>query len=389
MAITHVNTTTATDPNTGSVTVTKPSGTTSGDVLLVFGAGPQDSWGIPSGFTQIGVTTDGDMGAAFRMYAWYKVCGGSEPSNYTFTNATAGSTGYPMIVTMHCWRGVDNSTPIAHSSITGSAGVSEPANPATSLTQTANGRLMFARGVRRTSSSSGTAQLPTFSFSTSGWSELADAADFSGGTVNYGIGAYAQTSDTGAGSRTEPAVTCSQTEVANGYFLVELKTAVTPASGGFTVNAGHVTVSGAGNAHDDGALAVQLGHATLDFNGTHFPPGEGVLDFQLSPVGMQFEAEGVGGPMAVQLQHVSVDLSGGLIHGGFSMELSKVEPVEFTGSVNPIGGFSAQLGSVTMQFVGETRPFGAQVIFIEPEKRGLRISQDDTTPIYASEVTQE
>lgn len=376
------NTGTTTDPGT-SLTITKPTSMSVGDVMTAGVTSNNETVTAPSGWVRFGGQVSGTD--AWQVNLYYKVVTASEPSSYTWTVGSVGpSAGF-----INCWSGVDTSDPIVGlQEVINDSNLSEPhTGPSLNVSPDALGRLYYIRACRE-ASGSGTIDVTT---GTTGVSRRASVTGLSAsGNTGYAIGHFSSDSNYN-GVATYPGIDTSVSRSENNNYeaTYALKSAATPASGGFTVNAGHVTVSGAGNAHDDGTLAVQLGHATLDFNGTHFPPGEGVLDFQLSPVGMQFEAEGVGGPMAVQLQHVSVDLSGGLIHGGFSMELSKVEPVEFTGSVNPIGGFSAQLGNVTMQFVGETRPFGAQVIFIEPEKRGLRISQDDTTPIYASEVTQE
>lgn len=218
-AITQVGTaTTGVEPSTGSVSCNKPSGVASGDVLLVFGASNEGAWDtLPSGFTQIDLSTDASTPNNFRCYAWYKVCGGSEPSSYTFGSTTAAGSGAPMVVAMSAWRGVLNSSPIMHNARTDAGAVTEAYTPGASFTQSAAGRVVHARCAR-----AGTT-VPAFSTATGGWSELADNGAFSGGTISYGIGLYAKTADTSSGSQTCPATTCTQSETDNVSFLVALR----------------------------------------------------------------------------------------------------------------------------------------------------------------------
>lgn len=216
--------TTGSSASSGSFTVNKPTGVQSGDVLIVFGASNKGAWDtLPSGFTQIDVSTDATFTNNYRAYAWYKVCGGSEPSSYSFGSTTAAGSGAPMVATMTAWRGVLNSSPIMHNARTdAAAGQGEPYTAGASFTQSAAGRVVQARTVR-VQTSSGVDGTPTFSSATGGWSELADAGAFSGGTVSYGIGHYGKTADTSSGSQTCPAITCSQTESDNVSFLIALR----------------------------------------------------------------------------------------------------------------------------------------------------------------------
>ncbi len=75
-----------------SITITKPSGTTQGDLLLAIvgnQTGLYRSLAPPAGWTLV-PNTDYSDGNAVRSHAWYKFAGTSEPSSYTF-NLTGGS----------------------------------------------------------------------------------------------------------------------------------------------------------------------------------------------------------------------------------------------------------------------------------------------------------
>lgn len=246
MAITQVGTaTTGSSPSSGSFSVTKPTGVQSGDVLFVVGASNEGAWDtLPSGFVQQYVSTDANTANNFRVYVWTKVCGGSEPSSYSFGSTTASSGGAPMVAVISAWRGVDNTTPVLHSSNADGGASAEPANPAISFTQTDNGRVLYARSSRSTTA------IPTFSTGDSGWSELADHGDFSGGSVRYGIGLYAKTADTSSGSQTEAAVTCSTTDTDNVYNLFCLKADIPP------VNAPATVASATATAYPPASLTV-------------------------------------------------------------------------------------------------------------------------------------
>lgn len=213
MAITHVNTTQAADPNNGSVTVTKPPGTTSGDVLIACLAQNEQSVTLPSGFTLVEQATGGTTTNTFSGHMYRKTAGGSEPADYTFS---VGASGAPMAVVLSAWRGVDTTTPIDDSAVVADGGTGEPANPSISITTTTNCRLLFSRIARSTSA------IPTFSNGTADWSELGDIGEFSGGTVRYSSSLFAKDFDESAGSKTEPAITCSTTETDNVYILVAL-----------------------------------------------------------------------------------------------------------------------------------------------------------------------
>lgn len=79
--------------DTGTVTVTKPSGTVAGDRLVAIctrdeGAGT-NAWGSNL-FTLVDQTTVSGRG---RIQVWQRTAGGSEPSSYTYTDSSGNSTG--------------------------------------------------------------------------------------------------------------------------------------------------------------------------------------------------------------------------------------------------------------------------------------------------------
>ncbi len=81
MAISYVNhQTTLTDGGP----VTKPTGTASGDLIIILAHHRQSSSTPPSGFTNSFVIQPVTQ---HRVYVHWKIAGGSEPANYSITNA--------------------------------------------------------------------------------------------------------------------------------------------------------------------------------------------------------------------------------------------------------------------------------------------------------------
>ncbi len=84
-----------------SFTCTKPAGTASGDIMLAFQAGDwgsASSLGTPTGGTTWTLLTSRDGGDyTLHTKVWWKTAGGSEPSTYSFSQAT-GSDGHVSIV---------------------------------------------------------------------------------------------------------------------------------------------------------------------------------------------------------------------------------------------------------------------------------------------------
>jgi hypothetical protein len=387
MAITQVGSATSNSSAGGSnIAVTKPTGVASGDVLIAFGATTETTPyfdTVPSGWTQFESSATGDTPGLFRASAWYKVAGGSEPSSYTWGSSGASGAGAPLVVLIAAFRGVDNTTPIDASSEVAGGTSSEPSNSAAAITQTDTGRQFFMRASREDSST-----IPQYSTAASGWSFNAQDGAFSGGSVSYGIGFFLADSDSGAGARNDPAVSCTASETDNVYILGALKAEATPATGTFDATLGNVTQAGAGEVHDDATIAMQLGGVGVDFNVTHFPPASGDITFQLSNVTEAFAGNTTGGSFAMQLSPVVADFAGQTINASFAMQLSQVTEA-FSGSVNPIGSFSAQLNSIQLIMGVETIPFGEQVIRVEAEARAFLVTDEDTglIKIERSQVT--
>jgi hypothetical protein len=117
--------------NTGTCTVAKPTNTASGDVMLaLFQAGSGVVLSDP-GWSLIGLL---DNGSNMKSWAYYKVAGGSEPSNYTWTADDAGTPLHGYILT---FRGCDTSASPIDAYNTGSTTTTDPATtPSVTTTHT-------------------------------------------------------------------------------------------------------------------------------------------------------------------------------------------------------------------------------------------------------------
>ncbi|MFC5996960.1 hypothetical protein ACFQE5_22370 [Pseudonocardia hispaniensis] len=131
MAIAVRATSTQWGEGVSSVNVTKPTGTTSGDLLVAvqfcdYSASTGSAMTAPAGWTQAGSTAS-TPGGSFHPVGkvWYKVAGGSEPSSYTFGSSSSSSS----VISVLALSGADTSTPIrvVPSWSTGSAGTSHVA----------------------------------------------------------------------------------------------------------------------------------------------------------------------------------------------------------------------------------------------------------------------
>lgn len=69
--------------STGTTSATKPTGTTAGDIILIFGTGTSSgTYTPPSGFTDL-------FGGPGNQGACYKVAGTSEPASYSYSNGAS------------------------------------------------------------------------------------------------------------------------------------------------------------------------------------------------------------------------------------------------------------------------------------------------------------
>lgn len=125
--------------DTGTVTVTRPSGTTSGDRLVAIctrdEAVATQAWGSNL-FTLVNSTFVSGVG---RVQVWERTAGGSEPSSYTYTETSGNSTG---TVHLYALQGVDPSAVIVASFANGT-GSSNTAPSIASGSYTGNDPLLL------------------------------------------------------------------------------------------------------------------------------------------------------------------------------------------------------------------------------------------------------
>lgn len=208
MAITQVGSATNnTRANDDSISLSKPTGVASGDVLLAFITSNDQTVDAPSGWIHL----DQETTEVFRNTVFYKVAGSFEASSYTFRvdeNA-------PMVGTIVAWRGVDNSRPIGGANHDVASDDTDAPEPLSTPTVSGNtetfGRVLYFRAARRQDS-----VVVTFSESTAGVTELADTGIFSGGSIVYSHAVYADDADfedVTASNKTGLAITASLAEL--------------------------------------------------------------------------------------------------------------------------------------------------------------------------------
>jgi hypothetical protein len=209
VAISHVGTNHATNGGATSVTVTKPAGTTSDDLLLAFFTSNNQNCTPPSGWTEIADETI----EVFRTQVFYKVAGGSEPSNYQFSVSSSA----PLVASVTCLRDVDATTPIDIEAVAETDTSHSEPYTTPSVTGGSAGRLVYFRAVRVLSSTPST-------FTASGVTELKDVGVFSGGSASYSQGLYLATSDySGSGSKSGLAITASGSDTHNFVLTLGVK----------------------------------------------------------------------------------------------------------------------------------------------------------------------
>lgn len=125
-----------------SLTVTKPSGAASGDLLLAFVEirGDKSISSAPSGWTLLAAAS-GNTGSTnndAKLATYYKVAGSSEPASYTWTQASSGD----IAITIGAFTGVDTTTPIDVSGVTTTASQSSTSCAAPTVTTTGVNRLL-------------------------------------------------------------------------------------------------------------------------------------------------------------------------------------------------------------------------------------------------------
>lgn len=182
MAISYVATQTATEASATTVTVAKPTGVASQDVLVALLASNNQVVTAPEGWT----AAADEVVETFRCQMFYKAAGGSEPADYAFSVGSAAS----LVAIVSAWRGCDVDSPFDIApSMSASTSQVEPYSTPT-VSGGTDGRLVYFRSVRAT-----TASPAVFTEGTEGVSELADVGVFSGGTASYSAALYADDAD--------------------------------------------------------------------------------------------------------------------------------------------------------------------------------------------------
>jgi PKD repeat protein len=152
-----------------TVSLTKPSGTAAGDVLvaaITADFNPTTS-AVPAGWTPIvnAVSINSSSSSGSRLFAYYHVVGSADPSGYTWTLSSAVKWGAGITA----YRGVNNTTPLDSSVVTAvDASYSATSITGPSVTTASNGAMLI--GGVACDCSSPVASPP------SGWTERWDAA---------------------------------------------------------------------------------------------------------------------------------------------------------------------------------------------------------------------
>lgn len=195
---------------TGSLTINKPTGTASGDLLIAVIGGTKST--TPSGWTQLADVDTGSSSVG-HAYVYYKIAGGSEPSSYTFNQTGSSSFYSPGAIV--AYRGADGTTPIdtTHSSVSGVTGGGTNYNTASVTASGTQWALSFALTYE-----SGTTTIRTFTEG-SGTERLDFGAGQSSETVSLMVCDSASNVSAGSFSRTQTA-SASTAKGAKGLVLI-------------------------------------------------------------------------------------------------------------------------------------------------------------------------
>jgi hypothetical protein len=374
VAVAEVNTQTATQSSASSVTVTKPTSTASGHLLLAFFTSNSQNCTPPSGWTEI----SDEVVEVFRLQVFYKVAGGSEPANYTFS---VGSNA-PLVCSITALSGVDSSNPIDISPEVETA-TGNHAEPYTtpSVTGGIGGALVYFRAARRESTT-------PLTFTGAGATELADVG-VAGSTVSYSQGVYL--AYTTSGTKTGLGINCSATESHNIVGTLGVRAVAVP--GSMEVGLPLVQADMAGNPAIPGEVDFGLPH--LEFEGEGFYGNtEGTLDVEV-PISMEMDG---GSPPAGTLDATILPVFDLLAETrkfaenvvvpdrderwlivdeeSLKLGLRKIRylPLKF------------ELPSLRAQFVGDLPPFGfpPDPIPVTANAATWRISHHEQAPVSAS-----
>jgi hypothetical protein len=357
--------------NTSSVACAKPTGVANGDVMLAFcQSGGAANHSAPAGWTLLSEVANDPQNLTSTIF--YKVAS-SEGSSYTFTDDEGGTT--PMCVQIVAYRGCDTtSSPIDVETFAGTAGTTTRACP--DATSTAVGWFVWFRvGKTSTVNTEG-----DFSI-TSGTSR--QLTSNRGGSTQYFVESADSNGELSVGLHSGASFTSNLTMTGSIERTVVLKTLADPASGGITATLPSVSSSFAGSrVMPDGPIDSTLPKVSAAFDGIATPPSGGIT---ATLPGVSSAADGItdgAGGFTATLGSVTSQFTGEIIFGSFSGTLPSVTST-WSGGVEPIGGFTATLPFLTdVAFVGETQPFGEQVIHVEHESRAFHVIDDDPGLIY-------
>lgn len=318
MAVTHVNTQTGTEAANTSVTANKPTGSSSGDLMVAVFVSNSQNCTPPSGWTELFDQTI----EVFRTQVFYKVHAASEPSNYTFS---VGSDA-PLVLSISAFRGPETSGPIDITPATETATTHSEPYTTPSVTGGTGGRLLYLRTCRRSGTS------PATFTAAVGATEVSDVGVFSGGSVSYSLGLYLADADySGSGSKSGLAITASQTESHNVVATWGLKFSEIPGTMGFTMPS-IPSVSMSGSVATPAEVDITMPLPEMDFT---------------------------------------------IFNGEFTGELDVAVPIAFafTGHSDLAGDMALTILPV-FDVMGETRRFAENVVAVDREERWIVVTQD-------------
>lgn len=352
MAITFVASTRTPSPfpaaanNTSTCAINKPTGVTTGDVMVAFiEAGNVTITAVPSGWTQVDslLVTSSNMLSA----VYYKVATASEPASYTWTDGSGNTT--PLCGGIVAYRGVDTANPVNVQANGGDDGTTPPDPDTTpAVTTTATCRILYFRACK----TSTVASEGTFTASQTRRQRFSNR----GASTQYYAEIWDNNADVAAGSQSGLSMDGSLTNTGSIVRTLALKALPDPSSGTLGATLPSVTSSFAGSVTiPSGSISASLPPAVADMIGVAAPPS-GTMDTSLAPVTSSLSGNATGGPLAAGLSPLVADVAG---------------------AVAPIGPIGMTLPSLSTAWVGETQPFGEHVIHVEAESRCFRVVDED------------
>jgi hypothetical protein len=171
----------STSSSVNSLVVTKPTGVVAGDLLvaaIVVGNATGATFSPPAGWTLLSTPSNG---TTVKLGVWWKIAGGAEPSNYTFTWTTS-QRAYGWIMR---FTGADASSPI-NAFATNNAGASSTPTCLAATTTVQNTMVLRIGGFDDDDVSTDNSGIPNYTTITM------DLSNTSGGSPVSGGAAYAR-----------------------------------------------------------------------------------------------------------------------------------------------------------------------------------------------------